>query len=145
VFVLDTKKEHIAVTEANKLGILVVAVVDTNQTPTRAVASGPRRHSCRRFHAAISDAVGEGRFIASPPAAAPPPSRTAEQAALAEAQADARRQAAAGRVTHACFAADGRPGRGRRCRRGPAPETVAAAEPVAAAATTEVTQITEEP
>ena len=33
VFVLDTKKEHIAVTEANKLGIPVVAVVDTNVDP----------------------------------------------------------------------------------------------------------------
>ena len=33
VFVLDTKKEHIAVTEANKLGIPVVAVVDTNCDP----------------------------------------------------------------------------------------------------------------
>jgi len=33
VFVLDTMKEHIAVTEANKLGIPVVAVVDTNVDP----------------------------------------------------------------------------------------------------------------
>jgi small subunit ribosomal protein S2 len=33
VFVLDTKKEHIAVTEANKLGVPVVAVVDTNCDP----------------------------------------------------------------------------------------------------------------
>ena len=33
VFVLDTKKEHLAVTEANKLGIPVVAVVDTNVDP----------------------------------------------------------------------------------------------------------------
>src|SRR3954462_3631185 len=33
VFVLDPKKEHIAVTEANKLGIPVVAVVDTNCDP----------------------------------------------------------------------------------------------------------------
>jgi small subunit ribosomal protein S2 len=33
VFVLDTKKEHIAVTEANKLGIPIVAVVDTNCDP----------------------------------------------------------------------------------------------------------------
>jgi small subunit ribosomal protein S2 len=33
IFVLDTKKEHIAVTEANKLGIPVVAVVDTNVDP----------------------------------------------------------------------------------------------------------------
>ena len=33
VFVIDTKKEHIAVTEANKLGLPVVAVVDTNCDP----------------------------------------------------------------------------------------------------------------
>ncbi len=33
VFILDTKKEDIAVTEANKLGISVVAVVDTNCDP----------------------------------------------------------------------------------------------------------------
>jgi len=33
VFVLDTKKEHLAVAEANKLGIPVVAVVDTNCDP----------------------------------------------------------------------------------------------------------------
>ena len=30
---IDTKKEHIAVTEANRLGIPVVAVVDTNCDP----------------------------------------------------------------------------------------------------------------
>ncbi len=33
VFVIDTKKEHIAVAEARKLGIPVVAVVDTNCDP----------------------------------------------------------------------------------------------------------------
>lgn len=33
VFVIDTKKEHIAVSEARKLGIPVVAVVDTNCDP----------------------------------------------------------------------------------------------------------------
>ena len=31
--VLDTVKEHIAVTEANKLGIPIVAVVDTDCNP----------------------------------------------------------------------------------------------------------------
>ena len=30
---IDTKKEHIAVTEANKLGLPVIAVVDTNCDP----------------------------------------------------------------------------------------------------------------
>lgn len=33
LFVIDTKKEHLAVTEANRLGIPVVAVVDTNCDP----------------------------------------------------------------------------------------------------------------
>lgn len=33
LFVLDTNKEHIAVQEANKLGIPVVAVVDSNSNP----------------------------------------------------------------------------------------------------------------
>ena len=34
LFVIDTKKEAIAVTEAKKLGIPVIAVVDTNCDPT---------------------------------------------------------------------------------------------------------------
>ncbi|MGH9266793.1 MAG: 30S ribosomal protein S2, partial [Acidimicrobiales bacterium] len=33
IFVIDTKKEHIGVTEANKLSIPIVAVVDTNCDP----------------------------------------------------------------------------------------------------------------
>jgi small subunit ribosomal protein S2 len=69
IFVIDTKKEHIAVTEANKLGLPVVAVVDTNCDPDvidyvipgndDAIRAG--RLMCR----IIADAVAEGRFIAS--------------------------------------------------------------------------------
>jgi len=33
LFIIDTKKEHIGVTEANKLGLPIVAVVDTNCDP----------------------------------------------------------------------------------------------------------------
>lgn len=33
LFVIDAKQEHIAIREANKLGIPVIAVVDTNSTP----------------------------------------------------------------------------------------------------------------
>ena len=68
VFVLDTKKEHIAVAEANKLKLPVIAVVDTNCDPDviqyvipgndDAIRSGDLM--CR----IISDAVLEGRFIA---------------------------------------------------------------------------------
>src|SRR5207253_8680523 len=69
VFILDTKKEHIGVTEANKLGIPIVAVVDTNCDPDLiqyvipgnddAIRSGTLM--CR----IIADAVEEGRFIAA--------------------------------------------------------------------------------
>ncbi|MDA8265831.1 MAG: 30S ribosomal protein S2 [Actinomycetota bacterium] len=69
IFVIDTKKEHIAVTEANKLKMPVVAVVDTNCDPDvidyvipgndDAIRAG--RLMCR----VIADAVAEGRFIAS--------------------------------------------------------------------------------
>ena len=34
IFVIDTKKEHIAVVEAKRMGIPVIAVVDTTVTPT---------------------------------------------------------------------------------------------------------------
>ncbi len=103
VFILDTKKEHIAVTEANKLGLPIVAVVDTNCDPDviqyiipgndDAIRSGTLM--CR----VISDAVEEGRFIASrrnPAAAAGPAVRTTEdEARIAAEQAAARRVAAA--------------------------------------------------
>ncbi len=69
VFILDTKKEHIGVTEANKLHIPIVAVVDTNCDPDviqyvipgndDAIRSGTLM--CR----IIADAVDEGRFIAA--------------------------------------------------------------------------------
>ncbi len=76
VFVIDTKKEHIAVTEANRLGIPVIAVVDTNCDPDVIdfVIPGQRRrhplrqpdepHRRRRGHrgavAAVAQA-GQGR------------------------------------------------------------------------------------
>jgi small subunit ribosomal protein S2 len=104
VFIIDTKKEHIAVVEANKLGIPIVAVVDTNCDPDviqyvipgndDAIRSGTLM--CR----VIADAVEEGRFIASrrgggalaaPAPAAPDPE---EEARRAQQQREARRQAA---------------------------------------------------
>ena len=69
VFIIDIKKEHIAVSEANKIGIPIVAVVDTNCDPDvvqypipgndDAIRSG--NLMCR----VMADAVQEGRFIAS--------------------------------------------------------------------------------
>ena len=78
IFVIDTKKEHIAVTEANKLGLPVVAVVDTNCDPDVITHVIPGNDDAIRSGAllcrVVADAVVEGRFIAQQrPAAAPPP------------------------------------------------------------------------
>jgi len=68
IFVIDTKKEHIAVTEANKLGLPVVAVVDTNCDPDVITHVIPGNDDAIRSGAllcrVIADAVMEGRFIA---------------------------------------------------------------------------------
>jgi small subunit ribosomal protein S2 len=67
IFVIDTKKEHIAVTEANKLGLPVVAVVDTNCDPDLIDFVIPGNDDAIRSGALlcriIADAVTEGRFI----------------------------------------------------------------------------------
>jgi small subunit ribosomal protein S2 len=101
VFILDTKKEHIAVTEANKLHLPIIAVVDTNCDPDVIQYVIPGNDDAIRsgqlMARIISDAVQEGRFIASRKGGAPAgPSRTAEEeATIAAQQAEARAQAAA--------------------------------------------------
>lgn len=65
VFVLDTKKEHIAVTEANKLKIPLIAVVDTNCDPdvVNYVIPGndDSSRAIRLYARGIADAVLEGK------------------------------------------------------------------------------------
>jgi small subunit ribosomal protein S2 len=105
IFVLDTKKEDIAVTEANKLGLPIVAVVDTNCDPDIITYVIPGNddaiRSANLMARVIADAVDEGRFIASRKRGAVVPEGPAvvertpeEEAAHEAAQADARRQAA---------------------------------------------------
>jgi small subunit ribosomal protein S2 len=64
VFVIDSNKEAIAVKEARKLGIPVVAVVDTNCDPTEVDYVIPGNddalRAIRLFAAKISDSVVEG-------------------------------------------------------------------------------------
>ena len=98
IFVIDTKKEHIAVTEANKLGLPVVAVVDTNCDPDVITHVIPGNDDAIRSGAllcrVVADAVTEGRFIAqnrppanAAPAPAPAPAPAAPAAPAAEAPA----------------------------------------------------------
>jgi small subunit ribosomal protein S2 len=69
IFVLDTKKEHIAVTEARKISVPIVAVVDTNCDPDLVDYAIPGNDDAIRagqlMCRVISDAVQEGRFIRS--------------------------------------------------------------------------------
>src|SRR3954452_23698384 len=110
VFILDTKKEHIGVTEANKLRIPIVAVVDTNCDPDLIQFVIPGNDDAIRAGTlmcrVIADAVEEGRIIAgrrgktapavtgSAPAAAPVERSADDEARIAAEQAEARREAA---------------------------------------------------
>ena len=66
---IDTKKEHLAVTEANKLKMPIVAVVDTNCDPDVIQYVIPGNDDAIRagnlLCRVIAEAVEEGRFIAS--------------------------------------------------------------------------------
>jgi small subunit ribosomal protein S2 len=118
IFVIDTKKEHIAVTEANRLHIPVVAVVDTNCDPDVIDYVIPGNddaiRSAQLMSRVISDAVNEGRELgrrrnsrpgtraeevvgaAAAPAPPPRPQRTPEEEAVfQEQQREAKAQAAA--------------------------------------------------
>ena len=101
IFVLDTRKEHIAVTEANKLGIPIIAVVDTNCDPDLIQYVIPGNDDAIRsgdiMTRIMSDAVVEGRFIRSRrvPAAEAPAERSPEdEARIAREQALAQAAAA---------------------------------------------------
>jgi small subunit ribosomal protein S2 len=113
VFVIDTKKEHIAVTEANRLGIPVIAVVDTNCDPDVIDFVIPGNddaiRSANLMCRIVADAVIEGQWLrsrkqakagvkeaaAKPAPPAPKALTPEEQAAKAAEQQKARDAAAA--------------------------------------------------
>jgi small subunit ribosomal protein S2 len=67
LFIIDTKKEHIAVSEAKKLNIPIVAVVDTNCDPSNADIIIPSNDDAIRaiklFTSKVADACLEGKHI----------------------------------------------------------------------------------
>jgi small subunit ribosomal protein S2 len=69
IFVIDSNKEQIAVREARKLGIPVVAVVDTNCDPSEVDYVIPGNddalRAIRLFASKISDSIAEGAQLAS--------------------------------------------------------------------------------
>ncbi len=69
LFVIDSNREEIAVKEASKLGIPVVAVVDTNSDPDPVQYVIPGNddalRAIRLFAGKVSEAIQEGRALAS--------------------------------------------------------------------------------
>lgn len=69
LFIIDVRKEDIAVKEANRLGIPIVAVVDTNCSPEGITQVIPGNddalRAIRLFASRIADAILEGQQIAT--------------------------------------------------------------------------------
>jgi small subunit ribosomal protein S2 len=65
LFVIDVDHERIAITEANKLGIPVIGIVDTNSSPEGVDYIIPGNDDAIRaiqlYMGAMADAVGRGR------------------------------------------------------------------------------------
>jgi small subunit ribosomal protein S2 len=67
IYVIDTKREHIAVKEARKLGIPVIAIVDTNCDPDEVDYVVPGNddaiRSCSLITRIVADAIQEGQYL----------------------------------------------------------------------------------
>ncbi len=148
IFVLDTVREHIAVTEANKLGIPVVAVVDTDCNPDviqhlipgndDAIRSG--RLLCR----VVADAVEEGRYIVNARGGDDDgPTLDGEEKAAAQIQARNEAAAAAAERDARVVAAAEAPVEEVPVEEVPVEEALAAEAPVAEGATEEEAPVAE--
>jgi small subunit ribosomal protein S2 len=77
VFIVDLRKEQLAVREARRLGLPVIALVDTNCDPDEADFVIPGNddaiRSCSLVVRAIGDAIAEGKQRATPADFAPAP------------------------------------------------------------------------
>jgi small subunit ribosomal protein S2 len=88
IFIIDLRKEQLAVREARRLGLPVIALVDTNCDPDEADYVIPGNddaiRSCSLVIRAIADGIEAGKQKVAPaevaaPAAAPEPQADAEQ------------------------------------------------------------------
>ncbi|MEO6462659.1 MAG: 30S ribosomal protein S2 [Candidatus Eisenbacteria bacterium] len=84
MFVIDTKKEKIAVAEANRLGIPIVGIVDTNCDPEVIQYPIPGNddaiRAIRLFGRMVSDAVIEGQRMAAAKRSEAPEEQAVESA-----------------------------------------------------------------
>ena len=99
VFIIDLKKEALAVREARRLGLPVVALVDTNCDPDDADYVVPGNddaiRSCSLIARALADSIAEGKQKVSARELARAEEQRAAEAAKAEAAATAAEEAEA--------------------------------------------------
>lgn len=128
MFVIDSNRESIAVKEANKLGIPVIAIVDTNCDPDLIDFVIPGNddalRSVRLFTATIADAVAAGREV----------HQAKLEAQRKEAEEKAAREAAARRAAKEAKEAARRAKREEEARKAAEAEAQAQKEAAAAAA-----------
>jgi small subunit ribosomal protein S2 len=103
LFVIDCKKERLAVNEANKLGIPIIALVDTNCDPDLIQHVIPGNddaiRSCRLMVNALSEAILEGQRLLSERELRERDESEAAAALAARAEAERESEAAAAQAS----------------------------------------------
>jgi small subunit ribosomal protein S2 len=98
IFIVDLRKEQLAVKEARRLGMPVIALVDTNCDPDEADFVIPGNddaiRSCSLIIHALGEAIAEGKQRAKPADFEPAPAEETQPEAAAEAAAEAEVPAA---------------------------------------------------
>jgi len=96
MFVLDLRKEQLAVREARRLGMPIVALVDTNCDPDEADYVIPGNddaiRSCDLITRVIADGIAEGKQKVSPAEMSPPKPEEQAEAAAPEPSAPAEQE-----------------------------------------------------
>jgi small subunit ribosomal protein S2 len=98
IFIVDLRKEQLAVREARRLGMPVIALVDTNCDPDEADFVIPGNddaiRSCSLIVHALGDAIAEGKQRAKPADFAPAPAEETQPEPEAPAEPEAEAEAA---------------------------------------------------
>lgn len=113
IWVVDTKKEHLAVAEAKKLGIPVIAILDTNCDPDEVDFKIPGNDDAIRsiglLTRVITDAVAAGLQARAAASVKEEVKADAETVAAGEPLADWEKEILSGNAAHATEAVEVRP------------------------------------
>lgn len=131
IFVIDARKEEIAIKEARKLGLAVVSVLDTNCDPDIVDYPIPGNDDAIRaiklMSNIIADAVKEGRAVYDKAVAAEEAKRAKEEAEKAAKEAEEKAAAEKAKAEEAAAAPAGEEASKAESNEAPASEAVSAA------------------